>query len=181
MFGRRKRKQLTRKEKLQLKAAHVAGQVRPRVAAAAGSAAAKVGPQVSRAAGVAADKVGPQVERARDYAVPRAAALAATAAVALGPRLEEARTRSGAALNVLRGAEPAVVVKTRRRWPVALGAMLAGMAAGAVARAFAKPAVTTIEPARRIPTVIRDEADVVVLDDVRSTPETTTTTPTREA
>jgi len=181
MFGRRKHKQLTRKEKLQLKAAYAAGQVRPRVTAAAGSAAAKVGPQVSRVAGVAAEKVGPQVERARDYAAPRAAALAATAAVALAPRLEQARSRSGAALSALRGAEPVVVVRKQRRWPVAIGAMVLGMVAGAVAKAFAKPAVADVEiPSRPIPTVIPDESEVVVLDDVRATSETTTTMPTRE-
>jgi hypothetical protein len=178
MFGRRKKK-LTRKEKLQLKAAYAAGQVRPRVAKAANSTAAKVGPQVSRVAGAAVDKVGPRVEQARDYALPRAAALAATAAVALAPRLETARLRSGAALGALRGAPPAVVVKRRRRWPVALGAMGVGMIAGAAARAFAKPRMAVDASPAPIPTVIPNDGDVVVLDDIRATTETTTTMPTR--
>ncbi|MCU1677667.1 MAG: hypothetical protein JWM93_2425 [Frankiales bacterium] len=182
MFGRRKKK-LTRKEKLQLKAAYAAGQVRPRVAKAANAAASKVGPPVSRAAGLAAEKVGPGMGRARDYAAPRVSALAATAAVAVAPRLQKARRRSGAALDALRGAETVVVVKRGRRWPVALGAMALGMVAGAVARAFAKPVTAErVQPVARpaTPTVVPGEIDVVVLDDVRATSETTTTMPTRK-
>ncbi len=181
MFGRKKIKKLTRKEKLQLKAAYAAGQVGPRLTAAASTAASKVGPHVSRVAGAAAQKVGPPVGRARDYAGPRAAALASTAAVALAPRVEQARARSGAALGALRGVPPAIVVKQERRWPIALGSMVLGMIAGVAAKAFAQPAAATFEaPSRPVPTVIPTEDEVVILDDVRATTDTTTTMPTRE-
>ena len=177
MFGRRK-KTLSRSEKLQLKAAFAASQVRPRVTKAAHAAAHTVGPHVSKAADLAVEKVGPHVEKARDYAAPRASALAATAAVALAPRLETARRRSGAALDALRGAEP-VIVRKRRRWPVAIGAMGIGMVAGAAARAFTKPMTVAPMPTRPTPTIVPDDSDVVVLDDVRAS--TTTTMPTRDA
>ena len=178
MFGRRKKK-LSRSEKLQLKAAHAAGLVRPHVSKAASAAAHTVGPQVSRAADLAVQKVGPHVEKARDYAAPRASALAATAAIALAPRLETARRRSGAALDALRGAEP-VLVRKHRRWPVAMGAMGIGMVAGAAARAFAKPATVAPMPPRHVPTVVTSDADVVVLDDV-SAAEPSATMPTHDA
>ena len=170
MFGRRNKK-LTRKEKLQLKAAYAAGQVRPRVSKAATTAAHKVGPQVSKAADKALEKVGPRVEQARDYAAPRVTALAATAAVAVGPHLDKALRRSGAALDALRGAEPARVVVKRRRWPVALGSLLMGLVAGAAARAFAKPPIAAPVVTRHAPPVVPETADVVVLDDAHTSDE----------
>jgi hypothetical protein len=62
-----------------------------------------------------------------------------------------------------------------------MGAMGIGVVAGAAARAFAKPMTMAPEPTRSTPTIIPDDADVVVLDDVRATPHTTTTMPTRDA
>jgi hypothetical protein len=170
MFGRRKRA-LTRAEKLRLKAAYAAGRVAPRMSKAAVAA--------QRAAGAAAETVAPQLEKAKEYAGPRLAALQQTAAVAVAPKIDKARRRSSAALDVLRGAEPMVVVeKKRRRWPLALVGLGLGVAAGAVARG-GRDRQSLVEPVRPVPTLVPDERDVVILDDVRTTSETTTTMPDR--
>jgi hypothetical protein len=169
MFGRRT-KALTRAEKLRLKAAYAAGRVGPQVSKAADAA--------QRAAALATEAVAPRVEKAREFAGPRLSALQQTAAVAVAPKLDKARRRSSAALDVLRGAEPVVVVeKKRRRWPLALLGLALGVVAGAVARRGNTQAL--VEPVRPVPTLVPDERDVVILDDVRTTAETTTTMPDR--
>jgi len=121
-----------------LEAARVA--VAPRLAAAREA----VGPLVDEASTRMTpliERVGPAVDtartRLRDDVVP-----AVTAAVEnSAPVRAEAKERAGAALLALRGQQRKV-----RRWPIALGCLVAGAAAGIAAGAINRRMATPVTP-----------------------------------
>jgi hypothetical protein len=112
----------------------------PRLAAARDA----VGPLVDEASVRVApiiDKVGPAVDtartRLRSDVVPAVAAAVENSA----PARAEARERAEAALLALRGQQRKV-----RRWPIALGCLLAGAAAGMAAGALNRRLSTPVTP-----------------------------------
>jgi len=113
----------------------------PRLAAARDT----IGPLVDEASVRVApiiDRVSPAVDtartRLRDDVVPAMAAAVENSA----PARAEARERATAALLALRGQERRKV----RRWPVALGCLIAGAVAGLAAGAMTRRSATPTQP-----------------------------------
>ena len=129
----------------------------PRVAAAREA----VGPLIDEAGVRVApliERVGPAVDtartRLRDDVVPAVAAAVENSA----PARAEARDRAAAAVLALRGQQRRV-----RRWPIALGCLVAGAAAGLAAGAINRKMATPVSPSPfptptpNPPTPTRDE------------------------
>ena len=109
-----------------------------------------VGPLVDEASVRVApiiDRVGPAVDTARTKLRSDVMPAVATAIENSAPARTEARDRAAAALLALRG-QPARRV---RRWPIAIGCLIAGgiagLAAGAINRKMATPVTPTPFPA----------------------------------
>ena len=129
--------------------------VAPRLAAARET----IGPLVDEASArmtPVIDRLGPTVDtartRLREDVVPAVAAAVENSA----PARAEARERATAALLALRGQERHRV----RRWPIALGCLIAGAAAGLAAGAMTRRGAAPVQPtpfAAPTPTTIPDE------------------------